>query len=88
MEIKARERALNTAAPGTNGGRPPRVLDRGIPTSATLLSSDSLVAKCSYCRHQHPSVSCKTVIDPAERKQILRKAGRCFVWSQEAPHKS
>ena len=79
MEIKARERALNTAAPGTSGGRPPRALDRGIPTSAGLLSSDSLVAKCLYCRHQHPSVLCKTVTDTAEQKQILRKPGRCFV---------
>ena len=79
VEIKARERALNTAAPSTSVGRPPRALDRAIPTNATLLSSDSLVARCSYCRNQHSSVSCKTVTDPAERKQILKKAGRCFV---------
>ena len=75
----ARERALNTAAPSTSVGRPPRALDRAIPTNATLLSSDSLVARCSYCRNQHSSVSCKTVTDPAERKQILKKASRCFV---------
>lgn len=79
VEIKARERASNTATSSTNGSRQPKAPDRGLPTNATLFSSDSLVPKCSYCRQQHSSVSCRTVTDPAERKQILRKAGRCFV---------
>ena len=36
-------------------------------------------SKCSYCRQQHSSNSCQTVTDPSERKQILRRTGRCFV---------
>ena len=35
--------------------------------------------KCSYCRQNHPSASCRTVSDVAARRQILRKTGRCFV---------
>jgi len=84
VEIKARECALNTATPATSGDRPPRV-DMGIPTNATLLSSDFLVIKCSYCQNQHSSVLCKTVTDPLELKQILRKAGRCFVCLRRHP---
>ena len=79
VEIKAREHALNTAALATSIGYPPRALDRAIPTNATLLSSNSLVARCSYCQNQHSCISCKTVTDLAERKQILKKAGRCFI---------
>ena len=79
MEIKARERASNTSNAGANGGRQPKAPGKNLPTNAALLSSDSPVPKCSYCRQQHSSVSCRTVTDPTERKQILRKTGRCFV---------
>ena len=85
VEIKARECALNTATSATNEGRPPRALDIGIPTNATLLSSDFLVIKCSYCQNQHSSVLYKTVTDPLEFKQILRKAGGCFVCLRRHP---
>ena len=75
-EVRARERACN----GSNGGsRPIRGPTRNPPTSTTLLSSDSPIPKCSYCRQQHSSNSCQTVTDPSERKQILRRTGRCFV---------
>ena len=77
-EIRARERANNSGKPN-NGSYPIRGSTRNIPTSATLLSNDSPMPKCSYCRQQHSSNSCKSVTDPSERKQILRRTGRCFV---------
>ena len=72
-EIKARERASNGSS------RPTRVPNRDIPTATALVSNDSVVPKCSYCRQSHSSNSCRTVTDPAERKHILRKTGRCYV---------
>ena len=38
-----------------------------------------MTPKCSYCWQSHSSNSCKTIVDVAERKQILRRAGRCFI---------
>ena len=38
-----------------------------------------MTPKCSYCRQSHSSNSCRTIVDVAERKQILRRAGRCFI---------
>jgi len=80
VEIKARECASNTFTPNVNEGHLPKVPGKGLPINATLLSNE-LVPKCSYCQQQHSSISCRTVTDPTERKQILRKAGRCFVSS-------
>ena len=83
-EIKAREHAMGTF---NSGCHPPKAHGKGLPTNATLLTDNSFVPKCSYCRQQHSSVSCRTVTDPAERKQILRKAGRCYIClPQKAPH--
>lgn len=45
----------------------------------SLLSNESTAPKCCYCKQPHPSTTCKTVIDVVQRKQILKKAGRCFV---------
>ena len=35
--------------------------------------------KCSYCRQSHSSSSCTVATDVAQRKGILKPAGRCFV---------
>ena len=71
-EITARERA---AGPSRTSRKTPK----DVPTATALLSSNSMVPKCSYCRQAHPSSSCKSVTSQAERKQILRRTGRCFV---------
>jgi len=70
-EIDARERA-------STGNQTQRKFHREPPTAAAMLSSGTMQPKCSYCRQNHPSACCKTVVDVAARKQILRKAGRCF----------
>ncbi|XP_065904623.1 uncharacterized protein [Dysidea avara] len=79
VEIKARECASNTSNASTDGNRLLKAQGKSLPTNTALYSSESPVPKCSYCRQQHSSISCRTVTDPNERKQILRKAGRCFV---------
>ena len=48
-------------------------------TASSLLTSGSGTPKCSYCHQSHASSSCRTVTDASERKQILRRTGRCFV---------
>ena len=71
QEIEATERAMvASVAPGKKPGR-----DQ--PTAMTLLSSNS-EALCCYCQQTHPASSCKNVTRVEARKEILRKAGRCF----------
>ena len=72
-EIIARERALG------NSYRGPKKTMRDPLTASSLLTSGSGAPKCSYCHQPHTSSTCRTVTDVSERKQILRKAGRCFV---------
>ena len=72
-EIIARERALG------NSCRGPKKTMRDPLTASSLLTSGSGAPKCSYCHQPHTSSTCRTVTDVSERKQILRKAGRCFV---------
>ena len=73
------EREIDTRERASTASQVPRKVPRDIPTATTLLSSSLTMPKCSYCRLNHPSVSCKTVVDVAARRQILRKTGRCFV---------
>ena len=35
--------------------------------------------RCAYCHDFHLSASCEKIKDPKQRKEILRKEGRCFV---------
>ena len=72
-EITARERAAGTS------NQVPRRHDRELPTATALLTRSLTTPKCSYCRQNHPSASCRSVSDVAARKQILRRKGRCFV---------
>ena len=71
-EITARERAAGSIQVSRKAPKDPY-------TATTLLSSNPMVPKCSYCRQAHPSSSCRSVTDLAERKQILRRTGCCFV---------
>ena len=34
--------------------------------------------QCCYCQQPHPSVSCTTVTNCADRRQVLKTSGRCF----------
>ena len=52
------------------------------PTAATLVMSNSGPTRnfitCVYCGQDHTSNSCTTIADVAARREILRKAGRCY----------
>ena len=69
-EISARERAFSSSSGESRGS--------GLPTAATLLTSDSQ-PKRSYCRQSHSSSSCTVITDIAQRKASLKRAGRCFM---------
>jgi len=76
-EIIARERALGNSFWGS------KKIMRDLLTASSLLASGSGSLKCSYCHQAHSSSACRTVTDGAERKQILRRTGRCFVCLQK-----
>jgi len=71
-EITARERAAGSS-------QVQRKSPRDLSTATTLLSSNPMAPRCSYCQQAHPSSSCRSVTNEAERKQILWRTGRCFV---------
>ena len=47
-------------------------------TTSALLGNVNKIT-CTFCKNSHPSVKCHIVTDTAQRKEILRKQGRCFV---------
>ena len=47
-------------------------------TSAALLGGNN-TPDCTCCRGKHPSFDCHIVTNLQERKNILRKTGRCFL---------
>ena len=53
---------------------------RGLPlsTDVALFATGSKLT-CTYCRENHASNACKNVTSIAARKEILKRAGRCFV---------
>ena len=77
-EVDARERASASNPPCT-----PRKLQPRIPTATALTTASTGSVNtnitCTYCRQNHPSALCTTVTDVSSRKEILRKAGRCYV---------
>lgn len=48
-------------------------------TTTSALFTKHSRPTCTYCKQGHPSDSCKMVTNPAARKDILIKQGRCFV---------
>ena len=70
-EVETRER---TSSAGLMSKRPLREQ----ATAAALLSRDG-EPYCAFCSQQHESVNCKVKKTPEDRKQALRRSGRCFV---------
>ena len=71
-EIGARERAFIQTSSHAQG------LNPGLSTVTAMMAGDGK-PKCCYCKQHHPSASCKTVTDVAQRIVILKKSGRCFI---------
>ena len=77
-EIEARQRAAtNEETSNTQMKRLSSIRDR--PTTDALDATNPSSLSCYYCGEQHLSTSCKNVTNPEARKQMLLKAGRCFV---------
>ncbi len=55
----------NTQGPPLNEPPPPTTRPRGPPT-------------CLYCKGKHHPTTCKSVLDPNERYQMVKKENRCF----------
>ena len=77
-ELEARERAVchDESLLSAEG--------QAFPTFKMRTTTSALFTKhsgptCTYCKQSHPSNSCKMVTNPAARKDILIKQGRCFV---------
>ena len=82
-ELEARERANgNNVSPiDQSSTKPPYNRGRkGLPlsTDAALFATGSKPT-CTYCRKDHASNACKNVTSIAARKEILKRAGQCFV---------
>ena len=73
QEIETRER---TSACVTN---PPARRPLKDPTTVETFFSKGTTPQCCFCSQQHFSDKCQVVTGPEERKQALRKAGRCFL---------
>ena len=52
---------------------------RESPTAAALFTRGASGVSCTYCQQAHSSDSCQVVSHPNAHKQVLQKAGRCFV---------
>ena len=49
--------------------------------SALYVKQDGGKRKCTFCHGDHGKVACKAVEDPEERKKIIARQGRCFIFS-------
>ena len=62
------------------GGTQRRSESKSPLTATTLVTKDSPfgTTPCCYCHQQHRPTECTVVVRVDERKQLLRRAGRCF----------
>lgn len=76
-EIEARERADIVV---DNDCQTNRRSVKGGPTTSTLIAGgDSSALNCCYCGQSHSPNSCRAVNTTEDKRQILRRSGRCFV---------
>ena len=82
-ELKARERANWNNVSTTDQSTSKLPYNKGrkglpFPTDAALFATGSKPT-CTYCRKDHASNAYNNVTSIAARKEILKRAGRCFV---------
>ena len=76
IEVEAREasdasKLHKDNSGGNKGSKPPGATNSLVTTEGKI--------RCVYCNGEHYSASCETIVDSKQRKDILRKSGRCFV---------
>ena len=76
-EIQARER-ISVEKPDR---QMPRREDKMPHTATTLMSGNTSNSQipCCYCNQSHPPTKCSIITSVEDRKQSLRKSGRCFL---------
>ena len=84
-EVEARE--LSERVKTNNDFKKPGPTAKIIGSTASLTAQGtqakgSFAIKCVFCGHQHYSASCGNITKLGERKNILRRDGRCFVCLQ------
>ncbi|CAB4017874.1 E3 ubiquitin- ligase DZIP3, partial [Paramuricea clavata] len=78
-EIELREaHESSTTNTSKREGRKSQFLD-GSATALVNHTTREGKPRCLYCLQEHLSQNCKKIQDAGERKQILRKYGRCFI---------
>ena len=89
-EFEAREKCMITSRKQYPQGIPNKKLYRNtsIPATASALfaSSKNRNQTCIFCRGQHPIAQCHVVTDIRERRNILRRQGRCYLCLRKACH--
>ena len=85
-EISERVKTTNERKPKFPNNRGPNQYRKNNPGTAAALYSyegdntyNSIKIRCAYCHEFHFSASCEKIKDLKQRKEILRKGGRCFV---------
>ena len=78
-EVEARERCNSMAT--TPSATPERKHPPKLPpvTADTLLTAEGQRITCTFCKKGHRSIDCVVVANVSERKEILKKQGRCFI---------
>ncbi|CAB4034798.1 G2 M phase-specific E3 ubiquitin- ligase, partial [Paramuricea clavata] len=76
-ELEARERA--SLLPGSSRDPPSKPPYKPKIPSASSLFTTGGSPTCTYCQQPHPSNSCSTVTDRNERKEFLKRSGRCYI---------
>lgn len=82
-ELEVRERANGNNVSPTDQSPSNLSYNRGrkglpLPTDAALFATGTKPT-CTYCRKDHASNACKKVTSIAARKEISKRAERCFV---------
>ena len=89
-EIEARERCTPMNVPGHSAGHSYKksVYNRTAPSTAPALlsSSNRKSYSCAFCRGSHSTAECNVVTDTQERKNILKRQGRCFLCLRSGGH--
>ena len=89
-EVEAREKCMITSRKQYPQGVPNKKLYRNtsIPATASALfaSSKNRNQTCTFCHGQHPTAECHVVADIRERRNVLRRQGRCYLCLRKAGH--
>ena len=77
-EVEVREASEGARILTPRPAVPPRNTPNGNGSSASSLITNTQNIKCVYCGEIYYSAACKKVTNVKERKEILKRLGRCF----------